>query len=387
MRRGTGVLLAAALCFALLPRADAAEVTVSAQSAVLMEAESGRVLYAKDADTPRLIASTTKLMTALVALESGHSLEEVVTIPAEAAGVEGSSLYLKAGETVKLKTLLYGMLLQSGNDAATAVALYCAGSLEAFAQKMNEKAQQLGMTNSHFTNPTGLDGEEHYSSAYDMALLARACLDVPELKEITATRSTTMEGRTFVNHNKLLWRYEGCVGMKTGYTQAAGRTLVSSAERNGQTLVCVTLNDRDDWNDHKALLDYGFSAFPRQVLAEEGEELGRVPLQGSLLHMASVEARETVAYPLKQGEEVTMEVDLPDQAEAPVVQGEIAGSVRFLVGSRQVGQTYLVWSGSARRDVVKERPVDSPLDFLPQSTPPTYEEMLSLFSKAGTVSE
>lgn len=237
MRRGTGVLLAAALCFALLPRAGAAEVTVSAQSAVLMEAESGRVLYAKDADTPRLIASTTKLMTALVALESGHSLEEDVTIPAEAAGVEGSSLYLKAGETVKLKTLLYGMLLHSGNDAATAVALTCACSLEAFAQKMNEKAQQLGMTNSHFTNPTGLDGEEHYSSAYDMALLARACLDVPELKEITATRSTTMEGRTFVNHNKLLWRYEGCVGMKTGYTQAAGRTLVSAAERDGMTLI------------------------------------------------------------------------------------------------------------------------------------------------------
>ena len=187
MRRGTGVLLAAALCFALLPRAGAAQVTVSAQSAVLMEAESGRVLYAKDADTPRLIASTTKLMTALVALESGHSLEEDVTIPAEAAGVEGSSLYLKTGETIKLKTLLYGMLLHSGNDAATAVALTCAGSLEAFAQKMNEKAQQLGMTNSHFTNPTGLDGEEHYSSAYDMALLARACLDVSELKEITGS--------------------------------------------------------------------------------------------------------------------------------------------------------------------------------------------------------
>lgn len=194
------------------------------------------------------------------------------------------------------------------------------------------------MTNTHFSDPNGLGDENHYASALDMAKLGVACLQNPTVAEILSTRTITLEGRQLTNHNKLLWQYEGCTGMKTAIPGQAGRTLVSSAERNGQTLVCVTLNDRDDWNDHKALLDYGFSAFPRQVLAEEGEELGRVPLQGSLLHMASVEARETVAYPLKQGEEVTMEVDLPDQAEAPVVQGEIAGSVRFLVGSRQVGQ-------------------------------------------------
>lgn len=183
-----------------------------AQSAVLMEAESGRVLYAKDADTPRLIASTTKLMTALVALESGHSLEEVVTIPAEAAGVEGSSLYLKAGETVKLKTLLYGMLLQSGNDAATAVALYCAGSLEAFAQKMNEKAQQLGMTNSHFTNPTGLDGEEHYSSGLRHGSAGQGLSGCPELKEITATRSTTWRGEPLLTTTSFSGAMRGAWG-------------------------------------------------------------------------------------------------------------------------------------------------------------------------------
>ena len=385
MKRLLAAAAALLLCLNILPTAHG--MGTSAGSAILMEAESGRVLYEQDADRPRLIASVTKLMTALVALESGHPLEEKVVIREEDTRTEGSSLYLRPGEELRLETLLYGLLLQSGNDAALAVARHCGGTVENFVAQMNLRAARLGMEHSRFANPSGLNAEGHCSTARDLALLARACLKNETLAAIAATRSVTLEGRSFVNHNKLLLRYEGCVGLKTGYTEKAGRTLVSSAERNGQTLVCVTLNDRDDWNDHKALLDYGFSTFPRQVLAEEGEELGRVPLQGSLLHMASVEARETVAYPLKQGEEVTMEVDLPDQAEAPVVQGEIAGSVRFLVGSRQVGQTYLVWSGSARRDVVKERPVDSPLDFLPQSTPPTYEEMLSLFSKAGTVSE
>ena len=352
MRRGTGVLLAAALCFALLPRAGAAEVTVSAQSAVLMEAESGRVLYAKDADTPRLIASTTKLMTALVALESGHSLEEDVTIPAEAAGVEGSSLYLKAGETVKLKTLLYGMLLHSGNDAATAVALTCACSLEAFAQKMNEKAQQLGMTNSHFTNPTGLDGEEHYSSAYDMALLARACLDVPELKEITATRSTPMEGRTFVNHNKLLWRYEGCVGMKTGYTQAAGRTLVSAAERDGMTLIAVTLNAPSDWADHAAMMDYGFANYQMEEAVTAGQSLCSLPVSGSLVPFVSLKAEETLRWPVGPGESLETRLELGGltSLEAPVQAGVPMGRVEVLLNGEVVGESDLSCAIAVHRD-------------------------------------
>lgn len=343
MRRGTGVLLAAALCFALLPRADAAQITVSAQSAVLMEAESGRVLYAKDADTQRLIASTTKLMTALVALESGHSLEEDVTIPAEAAGVEGSSLYLKAGETVKLKTLLYGMLLHSGNDAATAVALTCAGSLEDFAQQMNEKAQELGMTHSHFTNPTGLDGEEHYSSAYDMALLARACLAVPELTEITASRSVTLEGRTFVNHNKLLWRYEGCVGMKTGYTQAAGRTLVSAAERDGMTLIAVTLNAPSDWADHAAMLDYGFENYHMEEAVTAGQTLCSLPVSGSLVPFVSLEAEETLRWPMGAGESLETRLELGGltSLEAPVQASVPMGRVELLLNGEVVGESDL----------------------------------------------
>ena len=387
-------LIALGMLCGLLPgfvvHTHAAEApAVSAASAVLMDAETGRVLYAHNEQEPRAIASTTKLMTALVAAEYlGGDLSETVEIKREWTGIEGTSLYLKPGETITLKTLLYGLLLHSGNDAAVALAGICGGEVETFVGWMNQRAQDLGMTNTHFSDPNGLGDENHYASALDMAKLGVACLQNPTVAEILSTRTITLEGRQLTNHNKLLWQYEGCTGMKTGYTRQAGRTLVSSAERNGQTLVCVTLNDRDDWNDHKALLDYGFSAFPPTGAGGGRRGAGAGPLTGKPApHGLSGSPGRRWPIPSSRGEEVTMEVDLPDQAEAPVVQGEIAGSVRFLVGSRQVGQTYLVWSGSARRDVVKERPVDSPWIFCPRAHPPTYEEMLSLFSKAGTVSE
>ena len=393
-RRWIGGFLAVCLTLTGMPAlcVSGAEPAVSAQSCILMEAVTGEILYEKQAQEQRPMASTTKIMTTLLCLESGD-LDTEFPVDTDAIHVEGSSMGLVEGDIVTKRALCYGMLLPSGNDAAGAAAVKLAGNYAAFAEQMNQKAAELGMTQTHFVTPSGLHDDQHYSTAYDMALLTAAAMQNETFREICRQPSAKVcfgnppYERWLTNSNKLLTMDETVVGVKTGFTDEAGRCLVSACVRNGIMLICVTLNDRDDWNDHTALLDYGFSTFPRQVLAEEGEELGRVPLQGSLLHMASVEARETVAYPLKQGEEVTMEVDLPDQAEAPVVQGEIAGSVRFLVGSRQVGQTYLVWSGSARRDVVKERPVDSPLDFLPQSTPPTYEEMLSLFSKAGTVSE
>ena len=216
MKRWKGIFLAFLLVLTQIPAAQA--VGTSASSAILMEAGSGRVLYEHNADEPRLIASITKLMTALVALESGKSLDDVVTIQAEDTRTEGSALYLKPGEHVKLETLLYGLLLHSGNDAALAIARFCGGSVEDFVAGMNARARELGMTNSHFANPNGLNDEGHYSSARDMALLARACLDNEYLAQMVSTRTITLEGRTFTNHNKLLWRYEGCVGMKTGFT-------------------------------------------------------------------------------------------------------------------------------------------------------------------------
>ena len=302
------LLAALGLLCVLLPGsvlcAHAAEApAVSAASAVLLDAESGRVLYAKDENTPRAIASTTKLMTALVAAEYlDGDLSGRVEIKPQWTGIEGTSLYLEAGEESDIKTLFYGLLLHSGNDAAVALAGICGGDVETFVGWMNQRAQDLGMTNTHFSDPNGLGDADHYASALDMAKLGAACLKNPTVAQILATKTITLEGRQLTNHNKLLWQYEGCTGMKTGYTRQAGRTLVSSAQRDGQTLICVTLNDRDDWNDHKSLLDYGFANYPRRVLAQEGEALAQVPLTGSLLHLVSVSARETVAYPLAEGE-------------------------------------------------------------------------------------
>ena len=230
-------------------------VEVSAAAAVLMDADSGRLLYDKNGEKRMLIASTTKLMTALVALEQGGLQQEITVTGGHMA--EGSSMYLRSGEKLTLEELLYGLLLCSGNDAALAVT-ECAGGLEPFVALMNEKAAALGMADTHFANPNGLDDEEHYSTARDMAQLARAAVNEPTLLRMASTRQASIGGRTLTNHNKLLGRMEGGLGLKTGYTKAAGRTLVSCAEQAGHRLVAVTLRDGDDWNDHEALYRWGF---------------------------------------------------------------------------------------------------------------------------------
>ena len=302
MKRLLAAALAAGSMLCQVPTAQA--VGTSASSAILMEAESGRVLYEQNAHEERLIASITKLMTALVALESGHDLEETVTVGEACTRAEGSSLYLRPGEEISLKGLLYGVMLRSGNDAALAVAEHCGGSVEEFVGRMNEKAAQLGMVNSHFANPNGLNAEGHYSSAYDMALLARACLENEALAEIAATKSATVDGRVLTNHNKLLWQYEGCIGLKTGYTEKAGRTLVSAARRGGMTLIAVTLNDPDDWRDHTALLDYGFSTYAPVTLTEEGKAVARRPVSGSLVPFVEIQAAETVRIPVCEEDKI-----------------------------------------------------------------------------------
>lgn len=344
-----GAVCALALTVLLCPAGYAA--SDRAAGAVLMDAESGRVLYGHDAHKPRLIASTTKLMTALVAVERAVDLDETVTVKGEWLGSEGSSIYLRAGEEITLRGLLYGLLLQSGNDAAMVIACHTAGSVEEFVELMNWRAAELGMKDSSFANPSGLDHENHYSTPYDMALLARACLDNSTVAELCATKSITVGTRTFVNHNKLLWRCEGCVGMKTGFTEKAGRTLVSAAVRDGQTLICVTLNDGDDWNDHRKLLDYGFRIYPRQVLCRAGEVLGAVAVEGSLIPTMPVAAKGELGYPLKAGEQLVPEVELLRSATAPLPPGVQLGELRWRLDGEVVAQMPLVSQGNAGLDL------------------------------------
>lgn len=349
MRKITAAVTALAAVILLCPPALA--VGVHAASAVLMDAESGRVLYEHDAHHPRLIASTTKLLTALVAAEQAADLDETVTVKGEWLGSEGSSIYLKAGEEITLRGLLYGLLLQSGNDAAVSIACHIAGSEADFVALMNEKAAALEMKDSSFANSSGLNDDGHYSTAYDLALLARACLDNETVAEICATQSITVGTRTFVNHNKLLRRYEGCVGMKTGFTEKAGRTLVSAAARNGQTLICVTLNDGDDWNDHAKLLDYGFATFPRQVLCRAGEAYGPVAVEGSLVPAVTVETKGELGYPLTEAEEPVMEIELLRSATAPIAPGVQLGELRWRLDGEVIAQMPLVSRSAAELDV------------------------------------
>ena len=257
--------------------AAAEAVEVSAAAAVLMDADSGRLLYEKNGEKRMLIASTTKLMTALVALEQGGLQQEITVTGGHMA--EGSSMYLRPGEKLTLETLLYGLLLCSGNDAALAVT-ECMGGAVPFVARMNEKAAELGMENTHFANPNGLDDEEHYSTAEDMAKLAVAAMDDPVLRRVASTRTARIGGRTLTNHNKLLSRVEGCVGLKTGYTRAAGRTLVSCAERDGVRLVAVTLQDGDDWNDHASLYEQGFRVLRPVKAVERGLRLAAARAAG-----------------------------------------------------------------------------------------------------------
>ena len=258
--RQAAVALCAAVFF--LGTASAAQLSpppqVSAKSAALLDGTTGMCLYEKNGDQRALIASTTKIMTGLLVCEAGEP-ERSVTVPDAAVWVEGSSMYLKSGETLTRRELLYGMMLHSGNDAALTLAISVSGSEAAFVRQMNLRVRALGLTQTHFANPHGLDSGENYSTALDLAQLARAALQNEAFRTVVSTKTVSCAGRTLTNHNKLLWRYDGCIGVKTGYTRHAGRILVSAAERDGRQLIAVTISDPDDWRDHAALLDYGFA--------------------------------------------------------------------------------------------------------------------------------
>ena len=296
-----------------------------------MRADTGEILFEQNAKVKLPMASTTKIMTALVAVDT-LPLDTLVTIPAQAVGVEGSSIYLIEGEVLSLESLLYGLLLSSANDAAVAIALTCAPSVEDFAALMNQKAQDLGLKDTHFVNPHGLDDPDHYTTALDLAQLASVAVMHPVLCGIMSTQKTTIplhgeEGvRWLVNHNKLLSSYDGAVGVKTGYTKKSGRCLVSAAQRDELTLVAVTLNAPDDWRDHTAMLDYGFSLYDTIELCQAGAYAQPLSVVGGTQDYVMVKNTQGLTLPIHKGYgDIVCQVEIPRFVYAKVTQGQIMG--------------------------------------------------------------
>ena len=316
-------------------------VSTSAVSAILVDAGSGDVLYEQNADAKMLIASTTKIMTALVAIREGN-LSDTVTVSKAAAYTEGSAMYLGIGEELTLETLLYGLMLCSGNDAAVAVAEHVGGSVEGFVAMMNETAEEIGLTSTSFANPNGLDHESHYSTAGDMAILACAAMENETLARIVSTKSITIGGRTMTNHNKLLSYMDGCTGLKTGYTRAAGRTLVSCAEKDGQRLVAVTLQDGNDWADHQALYEYGFSNWAAQCCAAAGQIMQACTVVNGTAKTVPLVAAETLFWPVGPDETLTTKINVTTPLAAPLRAGREVGEAIFFLNGTEIGRVSLL---------------------------------------------
>ena len=346
---GTAAALLAAVLFCPL-RAQA----VSAEKAILLDAVSGRVLYEKNADAQSLIASTTKIMTALVVCEQCNVLDRM-RIPKEAVGIEGSSMYLKEGEVLTLQELLYGLMLSSGNDAAVALAIYCGGTVEGFAELMNDKARILGMKNTHFENPNGLDSPGHYSTARDLAVLAAYAMENPIFAKTVSTKSIRVGERYLTNHNKLLWRVEGADGVKTGFTKAAGRILVSSATRDSRRLIAVTLNAPGDWQDHTVLLNDGFARYAVRNIVRKGQLVGTVEVEGGENCRVQLLAAADFDFSLSQEENPQLMVSGPGFVYAPVTEGAEAGFAYVLIDGNAVGKVPLIYGQTIEQTVTEEK--------------------------------
>lgn len=325
-----------------------ATIGVSAASAIVIEAESGTPLFEKDADSRRPMASTTKIMTALVVIEE-MGMDQTVTVPKEAVGVEGSSIYLVENERLTVEALLYALMLESANDAATALAVLTAGSVEEFAILMNRKAEALGLTNTAFENPHGLDGEGHYTTARDLAILTAYALGNETFRTIVSTykRTIPLNGdqgtRVLVNHNRLLRSYEGCIGVKTGFTKRSGRCLVTAAERDGVTLVAVTLKASDDWNDHRRMLDYGFDSLESVTLLDEKGTICVAPTVGGTVDHLRLYAAGPVTVTLPKGKHgITVVYEMARFYYAPIAEGQVLGRIVWYDGEREIASRELV---------------------------------------------
>lgn len=343
------------LCCLLVPvggHVKAAMPTVSAKSAVLIDTMTGGVLYEKNAYQQLPMASTTKIMTAICALEAGN-LDETFEIHPSAVGVEGSSIYLAHGETMTLRDLVYGLMLNSGNDAAVAIAMQVSGSVENFAALMNETAAKIGVQDTHFQNPNGLDDPQHYTTAYDLAQITRYGMQIPEFAEIVSTKSKRIpwqnkeNGRLLNNHNKMLSLYEGADGVKTGYTKKDGRCLVSSATRNGFQCIAVTLNAPNDWNDHTQMLNFAFDNYALYPVIQAGDYLRTVAVAQGEQQEIGVVAQGSLDIPAKKGStpEVVLDIQVPDLLEAPVGFEQQAGQVDVYMGEQKIGSVPAITTG------------------------------------------
>lgn len=327
---------------------------VSARRAYVLDAVSGRELFARNEDQRSLIASTTKIMTALIICEQCNVLDRM-RIPKEAVGIEGSSMYLKEGEVLTLQELLYGLMLSSGNDAAVALAIYCGGTVEGFAELMNDKARILGLTGTHFENPNGLDSPGHYSTARDLAVLAAYAMKNPIFYKTVSAKSVKVGERCLTNHNKLLWKLEGADGVKTGFTKAAGRILVSSATRQGRRIIGVTIDAPDDWNDHCQLLNEGFTRYQNRQIVQAGQCVGTLTVLGGESGCVQVLAAENFSYALAQEESPVLVLPGPGFVYAPAVAGADAGFVYVLINGNAIGKVPVVYGSTVEQNATEQK--------------------------------
>lgn len=330
--------------------------SVNGEACIVMDPVTGKVLYEKNAREILEPASTTKIMTAILALERGN-LGDIVVTGSEPPKAEGTRIYLEVGEKLTLEQVLYGMMLNSGNDAAIAVAEHISGDVPSFVELMNQKAREIGAFDTNFVNPNGLVDEGHVTTAYDLALITRYAMNnFPKFREIVATKTMDIpwqakeHDRSLINLNKLLWEYDGANGVKTGYTSRAGRTLVASAVRDGWQLIAVILKSdlNEIWPNAKALLDYGFDNFEPVDLVREGTKISteKVKYAGELDIVA---AQGFIDVKPKNGLAITSEVSLDALIKAPVKKGEVLGAMTFYSGSEKLGSVDLIASADVDR--------------------------------------
>ena len=322
---------------------EQAGIYTAAQAAALYCADTGEFLYVKNPDEKLPMASTTKIMTSLLALEQAEVDDKVVVFQ-KSMTAEGSSMGLKYGDKLRLSDLAAGMMTVSGNDAANAAAIGISGSFEEFARLMNQRAKSLGLDNTNFVTPSGLDDEEHYSSAGDMAKLMEAAMENDDFRSLVKEKSVKVDfiypenkSISYQNHNRLLSLYEYCTGGKTGYTSEAGRCLVTSAERDGKHLIAVTLHSSDDWNDHIRMFDYGFSILER-VHYDDTVFSGEVPTVGGVIDNIKVGGCSSFDSIVKKGDsqKVVRTVELPRFVYAPIRQGDTVGRIVYTLDGKVI---------------------------------------------------